>query len=375
MNIIYLTSSLAVRGGIERTLIDKANFLAEKGHQMFFITYEQGNHPVSYPLNPSIRHIDIDCKEYPLHKYAFLLHLNKLWHLKKEFRLKWNTLVDDIQPEVVITTTNSIAFIKEIVSVRKKAPIVVESHLSFGAQKQSHSFLGRLWWMHHLIYIKRCDLLIALTEGDAVSWRRYVKNVRKVANPVTRYIDDPFSVKRGSNRIIGVGRLNNHQKRFDRLIDAFYLISSKYPQWHLDIYGDGELRTQMMQQIKRLSLEKKVALHPAVSDIYAEYLRSDLFVLSSDYEGFGLVIVEAMSCGTPVISTDCPFGPSEIIEDGVTGLLCKMEVADIANKIEWMISHEAERHIMAVKGHQSASKYKLEIVMNNWENAYVSVKR
>ena len=93
-------------------------------------------------------------------------------------------------------------------------------------------------------------------------------------------------------------------------------------------------------------------------------------VLSSDYEGFGLVIVEAMACGLPVISTDCPHGPSDIIDNGVTGLLARLEVKDLADRIEWMITHHEERRMMGVKAHAAAAAYRKEVIMKKWESAY-----
>jgi len=120
-------------------------------------------------------------------------------------------------------------------------------------------------------------------------------------------------------------------------------------------------------------IQSCVHLIPPTKDIYNEFQRSQFFVLSSDYEGFGLVIIEAMACGIPVVSTDCPYGPSEIIEDGKTGLLAKMDVQDLADKMEWMITHEEERKAMGARAHQAAARYRKEVVMPEWEKAYLSV--
>ena len=168
-----------------------------------------------------------------------------------------------------------------------------------------------------------------------------------------------------------MGRLSP-QKRFDRMIDAFALIADKYPDWRVDIFGAGGTDGQlyMQQCIAGKELNDRIGLHPPVNDIYAEYLRSQFFVMSSDFEGFGLVIIEAMACGIPVVSTDCPYGPSEIITNGKTGLLAKMDVQDLADKMEWMIIHDAERQQMGIRAYQAAAHYSLERVMPEWEQAY-----
>ena len=113
--------------------------------------------------------------------------------------------------------------------------------------------------------------------------------------------------------------------------------------------------------------------HQPVDDIYSEYQRSQFLVLSSDFEGFGLVIIEAMACGLPVVATNCPYGPSEIIEEGKTGLLSQMNVEDLAEKIEWMITHDKERQEMGIRAYEASARYQIEQVMPQWLAAYQSV--
>ena len=128
-----------------------------------------------------------------------------------------------------------------------------------------------------------------------------------------------------------------------------------------------------MIYISSKGLKGRVHIFEPTSDIYTEYQRSEFFVHSSDFEGFGLVIVEAMACGIPVVSTNCPYGPSEIIEDGKTGLLAKMDVKDLAEKMEWMMTHDEERRLMGVNAHQAAARFRKETIMPQWEEAYLSV--
>lgn len=212
-----------------------------------------------------------------------------------------------------------------------------------------------------------------MTEHDASCWRRKrIKNVQVVPNPVSYYAESFNDVTKKENRIIAVGRLAS-QKRFDRLVEAFSRISDKYPEWYIDIYGEGELLCTLEDLINSKGLSGRVNIMNFVQDIYSEYKRSQFIVLSSDYEGFGLVIIEAMACGIPVVSTDCPFGPSDLIDNGKTGLLAKMEIEDLAEKMEWMISHEEERGVMGTNAYKKASQYRKEVVMPRWEEVYMNL--
>jgi glycosyltransferase involved in cell wall biosynthesis len=151
------------------------------------------------------------------------------------------------------------------------------------------------------------------------------------------------------------------------------MIADKYPDWHIDIYGEGEEKAYIEKLIQNCHLTKRVKLFAPSSHIYDEYRNSQFLVLSSDSESFSLVIVEAMACGLPVVSTDCPFGPRDIIEDGKTGLLSRLDSEDLAAKMEWMIIHTKEREDMGKYAHQAAARYKKDVVMKEWEHAYLSV--
>ena len=221
-------------------------------------------------------------------------------------------------------------------------------------------------------FAKRCSLLITLTEGDACYWKQFCQNVVAVPNPLSYYpekIDKNYAI---GKKIISVARLQA-VKRIDRLIEAFALISNKHPDWHIEIYGDGTEKMSLLQMIEDRGLQGRISMLPPTMDIYKKYMESDFLVLSSDSEGFSLVLIEAMSCGVPVVSVACPFGPSEIVENGVTGLLTKMDVSDLAEKMEWMIVHEKERLEMGIHARIAAKKYQKDTVMKEWERAYLSV--
>ena len=199
------------------------------------------------------------------------------------------------------------------------------------------------------------------------NWQKHFKNIVVIPNPLSYYPDVVNDVPKDHGRIIFVGRFN-HEKRIDKLIDAFSLIADKYPEWHVDIFGEGNERQNLLDQIASLNLKGRIIIHEPTKAIYDEYKRSEMLVLCSEHEAYSLVLVEAMCCGVPCVSFDCPVGPGEIINDGVTGCLVKNgDVRDLASKIEWLIVHESERREMGIKARESATKRRLSVVMSEYE--------
>jgi glycosyltransferase involved in cell wall biosynthesis len=372
MNIVFLLRSVAKKNGVERTITDKVNALANMGHMVTLLTYEQCNHPNAFHIDEKVRCIDFDCCYYTIYKYPLFIRLYEAWKMKYHFAKKLQAFINQVHPDVIVTTTYTKEFMDIVISLSRQIRVVIESHTAFTHDMMGGSLIERIQKYALLRSVKRCDLLIALTMGDAECWKQHIRNVATVCNPLTFYPETLSHPSKESGRIIAVGRLEP-QKRFDRLIEAFSLIAHKYPSWYIDIYGEGNDREALQRLIEEKGLTKQIYLKGVTSNVYSEYERSQFFVFSSDYEGFGLVLAEAMACSIPCVSTDCPFGPSDIIEDRVDGLLCKMTEEDLSAKMEWMIIHEKERQEMGLKARQTVVRYKKENVMKAWEKAYLSV--
>ena len=376
MRLLYFIPLLSTKGGQERTLIDKANWLAEHCHEVLFVTYANDG-SVAYWLHDKVKHIDFACPFFHIYQSSFFCRFHAALKLKRIFRQKMKETITTFQPDaIVVAFPLTEFFLDDLIKVVGRTPVIVESHLAYGYEAIKRGFTEKILdvFFSPQRAINKSDLLVALTERDAKIWRRHHHRVWVIPNPVTYYPVPLPHVEKKDGRIICVGRISP-QKRFDRMVDAFALIAEKYPKWHIDIYGAGEEQGLFLlnQQIRARGLEGRVIVYPPVNDIYAEYQRSQFLVVSSDFEGFGLVIVEAMACGIPVVATDCPSGPSEIIDDGKTGLLAKMDVKDLAEKIEWMITHEEERKNMGAQAYEAAAKYKKELIIPELEKAYMSV--
>lgn len=116
-------------------------------------------------------------------------------------------------------------------------------------------------------------------------------------------------------------------KRYDLLIEAFALVAAAHPDWRLRIYGKGEEQARLRQLIEDLGLSDHAFLMGAAAPMEAEWVKGSIGATAANFEPFGMTIVEAMRCGLPVVSTDCPYGPGEIIEDGTDGLPSPSETA------------------------------------------------
>lgn len=381
MKIIFLIKAFALKAGVERLMSDKMNYMAEQGHNIILVTYEQGVHPAVYPLHPTIKHIDIDTRFFTLKKYSLPRRIIEIFKLQKLFKKRFQKVVNEFQPDIIHTTTYSLSLIKILLRLKTNAKKTIESQVSFesvmkGTDFEGHGILeiiAKRYDAYILKYIKNFDAFFTLTKGDTEKWKKYTNNIIVIPNPLTLYPKEVNSHDKTLHRIICAGRLDK-QKGFDLLIDAFAPIALKCPDWHIDIFGSGDDYNKLTQQIKERDVETQIFIHPATNQIYDEFQNSDFFVFSSRFEGWGLVIVEAMSCGIPVVSFKCDYGPEDIISDHEDGILVTNgDIAELGEKILWMINHPEERLKMGAKARLTAKKYQKEIISQQWINVFKSL--
>lgn len=383
MRILYLIKAFAEKGGVERVICDKMNYLASHGYEIVFVTYIQGKHPLAYKLNSSIRYYDLNTRFFELGKYNFARRIIEHFKLRSIFRHRLQHIIDEEQPNIIITTTFQFWLTDIITSLRTNAIKLIESHIGFEqilfSEVHKHdSIISRLSIIPDQFFlskIKRFNTLISLTKGDAKEWKKYINNVIVIPNPVTHYFEDcSDNYLEDNKRIICVGRLAD-QKGFDLLIKAFALIASQCPQWHIDIFGHGEDKEKLINLIKENELHNQIYINPPTTDIYKEYKKSSFLVLSSRHEGYPLVLNEAMSCGIPCVAFSCKYGPEDAIFNKENGLLVENgNIEKLAEAMLWMINHPKERIEMSKAARESSSRYKIDTIMREWENLFSSFK-
>lgn len=376
MKILYLIKSFASKAGTERVMCDKMNWLAERGNHVFLVTYEQGCHPYAYPLNKTIENYDLNTPFYRLQKYGILKKILMYFVFRYEFRKRFQNMVDVIKPDVIITTTYAFHLFDIIAKIQTDSKRILESHVACrkvckSEFKDTTSICFCLFNYYDKVmygYARRFDALVALTNNDGAEWAKYNDNVFVIPNPVT-YISPYLEDRVEKNRIICVGRLHE-QKGFDLLIDSFSHISEECPKWRIDIFGEGGEKNRLQELISKYNLDDRVFINPPTDRIYDEYMNSDFLVLSSRYEGFGLVLLEAMSCGIPCLAFNCPYGPSEIIKDGINGFLVNNEdIYIMGEKMLWMIKNKQKRIKMGIEARKSIlARYQIDHIMEEWKS-------
>ena len=169
-------------------------------------------------------------------------------------------------------------------------------------------------------------------------------------------------------RIIAIGRLIR-LKGYDLLLSAFAEAAEEFPEWQMDIFGQGPLREELEKQRDQLGLENRVHFRGITTDIDAELERSDIFVLASRIEGFPNVLLEAMAAGVAVIAADCRFGPGEIIDDGNNGLLVPAEnIPALTQALKRLMSDAGLRGKLGNAARVVQERYAEEKIVNRWKN-------
>jgi len=362
MKILYIFRSIAVWGGIERILVDKMNFMAERYDQdVYLLTCDQGTHPITYHLSDAVYHEDLDVCFYQQYRFHGLRRLIISWNMIRQYRHLLANRLRKIQPDIIICTTAD--RIGTITKLKGNVPLVVESHsVCTRTLNNGRNWFHRKYHRHcFLRHLSKADMIVALTDGDAKEWRKYHPQVTVIPNfihPHELHISDCSSKK-----AIFVGRFD-YQKRAQDAICIWKKVRERHPDWTLEIYGDGD----MNQEVSDLALSVNgIVIHQPISQIFHAYQKCSFLISTSLFEPFGLVIPEAMNCGLPVVAFDCPYGPGDLITDGSDGYLIKdRDFNAFADRICELIENPELRKTMSKTALTSSQRYTAEQMMPLW---------
>jgi len=374
MHILYIYAEISIKGGTDKILVEKANYLVCHGYDVTIVTESQMGKPLSFKLEDKVCHIDIGLdfgKQYSQGTFRRFLTYSFLMYKYKR-RLK--RVVSEQRPDIIITAMGrSLSLLSKIDNncVKIGEAHTTKKHLRSLHLMEQRGGLFPLFAKY--LRWKMCrnasklDALVLLTPDDEEDWKSVVKTF-VIPNPISFFPIEGATLD--NKQVIMVGRYND-AKGYDYLIPAWEIVHQRHPDWILQVYGSGELHDDVVRWVKERCLEKSVILNDPTDDIMSKYLESSICVLSSRYEGFSLVILESMGCGVPVVSFDCPYGPRNIIKNGEDGLLIDyLNVKALADGICCMIENERLRKKMGRNARVNVQRFSKECIMGQWEDLF-----
>lgn len=340
--ILFVISSLESYGGMERVASIIANVFDQRGYTVLIVTRDNDNCKTAFALSEDVK--VVNC---PGNLFVFLKSVSTFVQVNKI-----NYVISHNMGKMTLALS--------LLNFQKyDCHFISFEHIAYVS---SPLLLKKL---KHIAY-KKVDKVAVLTSGDSDSYRKFHNDVFIVNNPSSFKQDKEIIYNIKSKTIISLGRLT-YQKGYDMFLNAWAIIEEKHPDWCVEIYGVGKDLKDLEILKKKLAL-KKIHFRGLATDSKIVYTKASFYVMSSRFEGLPMVLIEAQTLGLPIVSFDCPHGPSDIIKNGVNGILVENgNVEKLALAIEKLIENNEFRKQLSVKSLENAKKYNLENIFNQWE--------
>lgn len=357
--VVLLCHSLRC-GGAERAMVLLAQGLSDRSHQVTFITIDNDAQDF-YTLNPQVKRIYLDVASNSSNLIEATINNSKrLMHLR-------NT-IKDIDPDIIISCMDITNILTLLALAMSKYKIIVNE------QNNPLSLHSKTWQILRYLTYPSAAKLVSVSQGVDREFGWLAKSKKTVIyNSLTPPANRPTAVAlppgadADKKWLVAMGRLVQ-QKNFSMLLSAFQRIADKHPDWQLLIFGEGELRSQLEAQRDKLCLGDRVLLPGITTNPFAIYERAELYVMSSLWEGLGVVLIEALACGLPVVSTDCPSGPREVVRDGIDGILVPNgDETALAEAMDLLMSDESKRKELSARAREAEERFSLAKITSEWE--------
>ena len=365
MKIVYCIDTLYRSGGTERVITTKLNWLAEQKNIKVWVVTLFETTPPFFTLHKNVKRIMLDVK------------INNTQQYRNELQRLFTELKPDVAIAVAGMSINALPRLKDgskkVMEFHYTKNFLVNfvngmSHIRF---RQLH--LCKMRWLQWRLGQKarKFDRFVGLTHHDVALWGK-PQNMTYFYNPLS------FRSERKSNckahRIIAVGSWTP-AKGMDQLLKAFSTLAHKYPDWRVDLYGEGQERNLLIDIIERHNMHKQVSLHAPCSNIKERLLESSIYAFPSRSDGFGLVITEAMECGLPTVAMDCECGPREIITPNTGIVVPDRNIDAFAKALERLMTDDQLRLTMGYAATQRVKHFYPENIMPKWLELFIELIR
>lgn len=371
MEILYQIHSTYNPGGMERVLLNKVRyFVEEMGWDVTVVTTDQHERPSFYPFPSAVKMIDLGVNYSDDNGKPFFKKLSGYFRRRQEHKKRLKALLEKERPDVVdCFYPGECSFVPSLRDGSKK---VMELHQSklFHHQYNRSGLMGLADKVRARMderLVRRFDRFVVLTQEDKEMWDK-MPGIRVIPN-AANFIAEKYS-DCTKKRVIAVGRLD-YQKSFDRLIQVWEKVHPQMPDWRLDIFGQGEWKEMLQGMIDERVLQNTVRLNDPIRNIGKEYSESSMLVMSSHYEGFPMVMIEAMACGLPAVCFDFKCGPRDIIVEGENGLIVPDgDIEALAEAMVRLMKDDELRKRMGENARKVVETYSEEKVMSKWLQLY-----
>ncbi len=378
MRIVYCTDSVCHAGGIQRITVAKANALADiEGNEVWIVVTDNKRPKPVLPISEKVHLVDLDVNYFEDDWKSRLHVLKGIFVKRREHKRKLQQFLNTISPDIVISTGTSEKNFVPRMKVASNPSFVREIHFTSNyRQLAANGWFEKLsaWvgdFLDYRIFIKGYDKIVVLTKEDKELHWKHNDKVIVIPNPLTVQHNKCSTLT--NKTVITAGRFTT-QKNFSSLIRVWAIVHQSHPDWRLEIWGEGSLKAELQNQIDSSGLTDSVLLMGYTNNIITKFAEASIFVCSSLFEGFGLVIVEAMSCGLPVVSYSCPCGPKDIISEGDDGFLVPVgDETGLASQITYLIKNETLRLQMGNFSYLRSQAYSMSRIISIWESLFIEL--
>ncbi len=368
MKLVYYTDQIYKHGGLERVISNKLNYLAKNTDlDLHLITFQNNNNIPCYSINNKVNFHDLDIN---YNRNITFLHPRNVKYILKHFsRLK--KLLKKIKPDIIIVCNYEYGFF--FVPYLAKNSLTIKEYHSTGHfhylnRQHNQSILKKIRYKF-INYFQSKYNYIALLNKDELN---YYSGENKIVIPNSLTFKPDQQSSLNEKCVISAGRIAP-VKGFDDLIESWVKIRYHHPEWKLKIFGDGE--TDYIEELKnivdKLNLKENILFMGPTKNLKQEMLNSSMYAMTSGMECFPMVLLEAMSCGLPIVSYDCPTGPRNIIQDNIDGILVDYKNKEsMSNAIIELIENIDKRILLGKNGFINANKFTEHNVMTSWLNIF-----
>lgn len=349
--LLYITNGISGSGGLERVLSVKASLLADDfGYEVHILSLNEEGKELFFSFSKNIKFHSVIVGGNPLSYFL-------------QYRKGIQKSIDEIRPKIISVCDDAMKgfFLPHLIQTR--AEWLHESHASMVLGDKGNGVSVSKQVQHRLKQIlgNSFSKIVLLTESNKREWNLH--NLEVIPNPLPFETDEISTLQ--NKKVIAVGSYS-YNKGYDLLFQIWASIENKYPDWELHVYGN-----RVEENVSKIGAAlglKNFFAHAPVNNIESKYAESSIFVLSSRSEGFGMVIIEAMSCGLPVVSFNCPNGPKDIISDGVDGFLIENgDTSSFAKRLVLLIEKLELRQNLGREGKITSEKYSAQNIVKAWD--------